>query len=275
MIMSRFILPLALLLAIAPAAQAQSIVSGEQQFLTTQTSNQARPVTRLGVEDGLSQGSVQAMIQDEQGFLWFGTQAGLNKYDGYTFTVYESEPDDSTTLGDNDVSGIVQDQRGNLWISGSGGNLSRLDISTDTITRYQNDPANGNSLTADGINDIHVSEDGTVWVATSGGLSRYNVETDNFRQYLAGNAGPDSLSFPRVAVINEDQSGSLWLLVDDFEDDRAVSVYDRLDPVANTITTFADLPSDNVSPARNVFSWTWRGRIQPFLADSRPTPRDT
>jgi len=79
---------------------------------------QNRPVKfeRLSLEQGLSQSSVYCLLQDRQGFMWFGTQDGLNKYDGYRFTVYKHDVLDSNSLSNNCVNSIYEDRAGTLWI---------------------------------------------------------------------------------------------------------------------------------------------------------------
>ena len=70
---------------------------------------------RFSLEDGLSQNSVLAMLQDRQGFLWFGTQEGLNRYDGYTFTTFKHDPDDPNSLSMNSILALYEDREGILW----------------------------------------------------------------------------------------------------------------------------------------------------------------
>jgi len=78
----------------------------------------------LSVAQGLSQGSVHCMLQDRQGFMWFGTGDGLNKYDGYSFTVYKHEAADSTSISADWVLSLYEDRSGTLWIAPEAG-LSR------------------------------------------------------------------------------------------------------------------------------------------------------
>ena len=81
---------------------------------------------RISLEQGLSQSTVFCMLQDSQGFLWFGTEDGLNKYDGYTFTVYKHDPEDPNSLGGNWIQAMLEDDSGMLWIGTSDGGLDRL-----------------------------------------------------------------------------------------------------------------------------------------------------
>ncbi|MEO5977154.1 MAG: two-component regulator propeller domain-containing protein, partial [Chryseolinea sp.] len=85
---------------------------------------------QLSTEDGLSQSNVICILQDSRGFMWFGTRNGLDKYDGYKFTVYKNDPNDSLSLSHNSVTDIVEDADGNLWIATNGGGLNKFDRDT-------------------------------------------------------------------------------------------------------------------------------------------------
>src|SRR3989304_5266617 len=113
----------------------------------------APPVLRfeqISLREGLSQSSVYAILQDSFGFLWFGTEGGLNQYDGYQFTVYKHDPDNPDTISDNIISALFEDQEGNIW-AGTGLGLDRLDRATGTFTHYQNDPEDPGSLSGNTV----------------------------------------------------------------------------------------------------------------------------
>jgi len=77
--------------------------------------------SHLGVEDGLSQVSVLDIFQDSDGYIWFGTRNGANRYDGYEFVVYQNEVNNNATLTDNYIRGFAEDNRKNIWIATSNG----------------------------------------------------------------------------------------------------------------------------------------------------------
>src|SRR5215216_2755806 len=85
----------------------------------------------INIEQGLSQSSVQIILQDRRGFLWFGTQDGLNRYDGYEFKVYKPDPDDANSLSDRWITSIVEDKHGYLWIATRFGGVNRYDPRTE------------------------------------------------------------------------------------------------------------------------------------------------
>src|SRR6266545_3744229 len=101
---------------------------------------------RISIEQGLSQSSVHVILQDSRGFMWFGTEDGLNRYDGYTFKTFKPDPDVPTSLSDRWINSIVEDQEGYLWIATRQGGLNRYDPRTEEFTRYVHDDLNPTSL---------------------------------------------------------------------------------------------------------------------------------
>ena len=91
---------------------------------------------RLSIADGLSSNSVLSILQDRKGFMWFGTQDGLNKYDGYEFKVYYHREDDPHSVGDDIQLTLLEDRKGCIWVGGFQSGLSRLDPETGSFTQY-------------------------------------------------------------------------------------------------------------------------------------------
>ncbi len=100
----------------------------------------------LSIDQGLSQNSVFAILQDRMGFLWFGTQSGLNRYDGYRFEVLRRDPSDANSLSHNHVRVLHEDRAGMLWIGTRDGGLNRYDGRKKTFKRYRHDPDDPHSL---------------------------------------------------------------------------------------------------------------------------------
>ncbi|MEO6327408.1 MAG: two-component regulator propeller domain-containing protein, partial [Ginsengibacter sp.] len=118
---------------------------------------------------GLSQNNIICIFQDSRGFMWFGTRDGLNKYDGYKFTVYKYDADNSNCLSQNAVYDVKEDAGGNLWIATWGGGLNKFDWKKEKFTHYKNDPKNPNSLRKDYISKLLIDENRNIWLATEQG----------------------------------------------------------------------------------------------------------
>ena len=159
--------------------------------------------THLTSAQGLSHDMVRCILQDSRGFMWFGTDDGLNKYDGYTFTIYRHRRSDPDSLSDNTVYARYQDHTGILWI----GTPAGLDSFTGAGARFTHHPA-----IAEEVSAIYEDAAGTLWIGTtSAGLYEYDRAADRFTQYMPDPADPYSLSDDEVSAIYEDSSGTLWV----------------------------------------------------------------
>ncbi len=166
----------------------------------------------ISLEQGLSQSTVFCMLQDSQGFMWFGTEDGLNKYDGYNFTIYKHDSEDPNSLSDDWIEAMLVDSSGTLWIGTRQGGLDRYDIDLDHFTQYQNDPENPSSLSDNEITTLFQDQEGVLWIGTgSGGVNRFDQENGRFIIYQHDPNDSNSLSSNRVSVIYEDQDGALWI----------------------------------------------------------------
>ncbi len=168
--------------------------------------------TQLTSEEGLSQNSVLVIMKCSQGFMWFGTRDGLNKYDGYTFTVFKPEPSNPYSLSDNTITALLEGNDGSIWIGTGSGGLNRYDRRLDRFIRYQYDPENPGSISSDHIQALFLDRAGQLWIGTSGGgLNRFDDETESFISYQNDPQDPQSLSNNNVVAIQEDRSGTFWI----------------------------------------------------------------
>ena len=131
--------------------------------------NQSIRFERISLEEGLSQNTVSWIFQDSMGFMWFCTQDGLNKYDGYNITVYRHDPDSPHSLSNNWVHVICEGRLGEIWIGTEGGGLNKFDPKTETFSHYKHDPQNPNSLSKDVVLCITEDRSGILWIGTEGG----------------------------------------------------------------------------------------------------------
>ena len=197
----------------------------------------------LGLDDGLSQNSALALLQDSQGFIWVGTQDGLNRFDGYSFAVFKNDPDDSNSLSLNSVLALHEDDDGALWIGTWGGGLNRFDPRSNLWTRYRHAPEDPASLCGDVVTALLEDSRGFLWVATNdGGLCRFDRATAAFTAYQHDPQNPASLTSNAVARLYEDSRGALWVGTGGFGVPGAG--LDRLDVDTGVFTHFRHDPAD-------------------------------
>lgn len=164
---------------------------------------------QLTVKDGLPQSQVYAIAQDQLGFLWFGTQGGLARYDGYSFRTYRHDAEDASSISGSYVTALAVDPNGHLWIGTGEAGLNRFDPSADTFVRYQHDEKNGKSISSNGVLAILPDQD-VIWVGTNGGgLNRLDPKTGTFETFTLEEL--DIPAEPVVGALARDADGHLWL----------------------------------------------------------------
>jgi len=162
-------------------------------------------------EQGLSQVSVNSIMQDRQGFMWFGTQDGLNRYDGYEFKIYRPDPMDKTSISDNYIWCILEDHSGILWIGTNGGGLNMFDRETECFYSYKNAEGNPGSISHNEVSVIFEDHEDVLWIGTRGGLNKFDRNTNTFTRYRHDPGISTSISNDKVSSIYEDQEGFLWI----------------------------------------------------------------
>ncbi len=125
---------------------------------------------KVSLADGLSQSSITAIAQDKRGFLWVGTQDGLNRYDGYEFTVFKKKAFDSTSLATNFVTSLLIDENDNLWVGTLSGGLHLFQPKTQDFIRFKPVPGDSTSLIHENITTLYEDKDGNIWAGTARGL---------------------------------------------------------------------------------------------------------
>ncbi len=194
---------------------------------------------RISLNEGLSQSVIQAIYKDRVGFMWFGTESGLNRYDGYTFTVYKLDPFDSSSIASNNILSIREDSSGALWIGTNGGGLNRFDRESNSFTRYLPRVGDPTSLSANIVPSAFCDRYNVVWAATiAGGLDRLDPETGTFIRYRHDPDDSHSLSSNALTAGTEDRSGRLWMGTLD-----GLNLYDR---ERDRFIRFTDSPTDSI-----------------------------
>lgn len=158
----------------------------------------------LNTDHGLPQGTATALAEDNDGFLWVGTQGGLARWDGYRFHSYLSNPYDPHSLPDGFVSCMTIDARGQLWIGTNGGGLARY---VRELDRFQTIGAGARGLSHVGVTALAAEADGSLWVGTEAGLDHID------RQHRV-TAPPDwarQLPDLRIRSLLKSRDGALWV----------------------------------------------------------------
>ncbi|MEQ9116878.1 two-component regulator propeller domain-containing protein [Fulvivirga sp.] len=147
--------------------------------------------------------SITAITQDAQGFIWFGSQDGLLRYDGYDVKIFKNEIGNPNSLSDNNIRALEADTLGNIWIATQGGGLSCYITKEERFVNYKNDPENKNSISGNAVWSVMLDSKGILWVGTwSNGLNRFDPATKTFEK-IANSADP-------VLAIHEDEAGLIW-----------------------------------------------------------------
>lgn len=149
-------------------------------FIALHTRGERYYFSNLSLESGLSQITVDAILQDSKGFMWFGTRNGLNRFDGYHFDIFQTNEFNDASISDNHILCMVEDNMENLWI-GTNNGLNKLNLSSTNIERYFYEPDNPEAIPHNTILSIHYNkEKQCLWIGTSAGICLYNPEKDIF-----------------------------------------------------------------------------------------------
>ncbi|MDQ6764435.1 MAG: response regulator [Bacteroidota bacterium] len=166
----------------------------------------------LQTADGLSQSNVTCILQDSRGFMWFGTRDGLNKYDGYNFTVFRNDPKDKNSISNNYIVDIAESKNGDLWIATRGGGLNRYDRQKTTFISYRHNIKNSNTISDDFLTAVTEDENENLWIGTeSAGADFFDKKKGTFFHYKFNNKEPKSLSNDIVNCIYRDKQKNIWI----------------------------------------------------------------
>jgi ligand-binding sensor domain-containing protein/signal transduction histidine kinase len=165
----------------------------------------------IGASEGLSLNNVEAIIQDNRGFMWFGTPDGLNKYDGYRFTVFKTDPSDTNSISNNYIRSIAKSKNGDLWVATMGGGVCLYDHNKEHFIRYRHNEKNSNSIADDNVNSVWEDENENVWIATVNGLDKLNRKKNKIEHFKHVGNDTGSISDNYIRGIFEDASHNLWI----------------------------------------------------------------
>lgn len=230
--------------------------------VSAQAANFPIQFDHISTDQGLSTPDTWSILRDDQGFIWIGTQDGLNRYDGYQMKVFRHNNNDPGSLSENTIRTLYLDHAGTLWVGTWNGGLNRYNRDTETFAHYQHDIEKTNTLSNDGIFAILEDRAGTLWLGThGGGLNRFDPQTETFTYYRHDPDDPASLLNDNIFALLEDDSGALWIGTE--------GGLDRLDPARATFTHHQHDSNDPGSLSDNAVralyednrGWLWVGTI--------------
>jgi two-component sensor histidine kinase/ligand-binding sensor domain-containing protein len=207
--------------------------------------------------NSLSDNSILSVLVDRDGLVWIGTkEGGLNKFDRKTktFNHYIHDPenrDKAKDIGIGEISSVVEDKDGGLWIGTSKSGLKKFDKTTETFTHFQHDPGDSTSLADNNIKVIVPVSDGSLWIChpwwVTVGIERFDRNSRNFTQYRHDPNHPDSTTSDRVQVAFEDNSGILWI----GENLSTISTFDKN---FHKFNLYKPSPVDNNGVIKNIIA---------------------
>jgi ligand-binding sensor domain-containing protein/two-component sensor histidine kinase len=204
-------------------------------------------IKQFSVVNGLSHQSITKIIQDKEGFIWIGTIAGLNKFDGYQFRAFQHKAFDKSSISNNYITDIYEDSENTLWFATAHG-LNRFNKSEQTFKIYFQDLKSDEAISGNYIYSICEDRDGLIWVVTSNGISIYNRKTDSFRDYYQDRL--DLLEISREANTVFCDSNKVWIGT------RKGLFYFNLDDYS--IYRYESINSDYESISSNIISTIYK-----------------
>jgi signal transduction histidine kinase/ligand-binding sensor domain-containing protein len=202
---------------------------------------------RLSAGTGLSQTRVEWLVQDKVGFIWFGTQYGLNRYDGYRSKVFKHDPGQPDSLSCVYIRSLFVDHAGTLWV-GCDRYLDRFDPATETFKHYRIYTEISNGLPAP-IGRIREDHEGILWLATAKGLYRFDPTSGQTTRYSHNPDDPSSIAATRTNVAAEDREGRLWV--------ASANGLDQLDPGTGKVVRRAPFHAEVSEFHEDKFGMLW------------------
>ena len=165
----------------------------------------------LKTPNGLSQNTIQAIYKDSYGLMWFGTQDGLNRFDGYQIVVYKHIPGEPNSLPGNSIVSICEDSKTNIWVGTRKDGVSRFDRQKQTFSTFRHNPKDTQSISSDIITAMMKDKDGNFWIGTESGLNLLNQETGKVKRFYNNPANGTSVSSSEILSLFLDHNGTVWV----------------------------------------------------------------
>ena len=163
------------LICILLIASSQSVYSQDDLF----------KFEHLSTEDGLSDGVIQTSLLDSKGYMWFGTNDGLNRYDGYNFISFKPDPLKEGTIAGTKIMSLAEDAEGNIYAATYDG-LSVYDPDSELFTNYIRDPDDSTTISSVTCNRVLIDKNKRIWIGTGEGISLFDSKTKKFKRFQTG-----------------------------------------------------------------------------------------
>ena len=163
---------------------------------------------KINQTNGLSNDRVSSIVKEKNGFVWIGTDNGLNRYDGNKIKIYNKQ---NSALSSNDIATLLIDSKGKIWIGTFGGGLNLYNPSDDKFVVYKNSPNNNASIPSNELNTIFEDSKGIIWLGTKNGISFLNEKNQTFKTYKFDSKNKFSISHNDIRSIYEDRKKNLWI----------------------------------------------------------------
>jgi signal transduction histidine kinase/ligand-binding sensor domain-containing protein len=168
---------------------------------------------RITINDGLSLSSVYDIYQDSKGFIWFGTEDGLNKFDGQSVTVYGATTDQLNILANKWIEMIYEDKAGMIWL-GSRGGLTKYNPRNGNFSAIRHDPEDLSTLSNDTVTAMATDLANVIWIGTLHGLNRIDRVTNEVERILPEEEELAGLT-SRITGLIQDEAGTFWIASDE------------------------------------------------------------
>ncbi len=164
----------------------------------------------ISVRDGLSYSNVSSILRDSQGFMWFGTFNGLNRYDGNDFRIYLPVKGEAGSIANEWINVLYQDSDRVMWVGTKAG-LDKYDPLTDRFSHYQHQPGDPSSISHNDVRTISGDINDGLWIGTQNGLNRLNTRTGKFTRYQNKTPTANGPLGNQILSIYQDHHRQLWI----------------------------------------------------------------
>ena len=169
------------------------------------------PFEKITTDQGLSDNEVYQALQDKQGFVWLLTGNGLNRFDGYSFKIYEYNPADSNSITAGIFYSLEQDKQGIFWMNSENQGIYSFNPVTGLFYNYRHNPRSANSLADDLTQGLTIDKSGNIWIATQSGLDKLDPVTRQFTHFVHSNIKDNSISSNEIYSVCMDEDDNIWM----------------------------------------------------------------